>query len=70
MNQTSPAATGTTGAVIAAIVAALTPINSHYGFNLSAQDLVSIAGGLVVAAHWIGEQYVLRSNQKVAPAQQ
>ncbi|KVV22294.1 hypothetical protein WK80_22145 [Burkholderia multivorans] len=70
MNQTSPAATGTAGAVIGAIVAALTPINQHLGLNLSAQDLVSIAGGIVVAAHWIAEQYMLRSNQTSTPAQQ
>ncbi|WP_175837115.1 hypothetical protein [Burkholderia anthina] len=64
MNQTSPAATGTAGAVIAAIVAVLTPINQHFGFGLTPQDVVSIAGGIVVAAHWLGEQYAGKSVQK------
>ncbi|RQS29388.1 MULTISPECIES: hypothetical protein [unclassified Burkholderia] len=64
MDKTSPAATGTAGVVIAAIVAALTPLNKHFGLELTAQDLVSIAGGIVVAAHWLGEQYVARSEKK------
>ncbi|QGZ66248.1 hypothetical protein [Paraburkholderia acidisoli] len=58
MNQTtSPAATGTTGAAIACLVAVISTANNHFGLNLSAQDQVSIAGGIVVAAHWVAEQY-------------
>ncbi|MBP0714800.1 hypothetical protein ABXK61_15950 [Burkholderia sola] len=64
MNQTSPAATGTAGVVIAAIVAIITPINQHFGLGLTAQDVVSIAGGIVVAAHWLGELYAAKSTQK------
>ncbi|WP_174936608.1 hypothetical protein [Burkholderia lata] len=69
MNQTtSPAATGTAGAVIGALVAVITPINQRWNLNLSPQDLVSIAGGIVVAAHWLAEQYVARAAQKATTA--
>lgn len=60
MNQTSPAATGTAGAAIACLVAIIAPINNRLGLGLTAQDLVSVAGGIVVGAHWLAQQYAAR----------
>ncbi|MEM5389228.1 hypothetical protein VSR68_37590 [Paraburkholderia phymatum] len=72
MNQTSPAATGTAGAAIAGLVAAIAWANNRYGLSLTAQDQVSIAGGIVAAVHWLATQYAARNSPKnpVAPAQQ
>jgi hypothetical protein len=72
MNQTSPAATGTTGALIGALVVIISAISTHFKIDLSAQDQVSIAGGIVVGAHWIAEQYVARiaAKKSSAPVQQ
>jgi hypothetical protein len=72
MNQTSPAATGTTGAAIAGLVAVIAWANNRFGLNLTPQDQVSIAGGVVAAAHWIAQQYAARGAAKntVLPVQQ
>ena len=71
--NTSPAATGTAGAVITALVAAISWLNNRQGLNLTAQDQVSIATGIVVGAHWLAQQISARSAPKaaakVAPAQ-
>ncbi|WP_321865747.1 hypothetical protein [Paraburkholderia tropica] len=69
MNQTSPAATGTAGAVITCLVALISVTNARLGLNLNAQDQVSIATGLVVGAHWLVEQYGARraADQTKAP---
>jgi len=64
MNQTSPAATGTAGVVIAGLVAIISVLNTRLALGLSAQDQVSIAAGIVVTAHWVGEQYAKRSGVK------
>ena len=68
MNQTSPAATGTTGAAIAGLVAVIAWANNRYGFNLTSQDQVSIAGGIVAATHWLATQYAARSAKPVVAA--
>ncbi|RKR46338.1 hypothetical protein [Paraburkholderia sp. BL17N1] len=60
MNQTSPAATGTTGAAIACLVAVISTLNARLGLGLTAQDQVSIAGGIVVGAHWLVRQYAAK----------
>lgn len=67
MNQTSPAATGTAGAAIGCLVAVIAPINARFNLGLSPQDLVSIAGGIVVAAHWLVQQYASRATATLAP---
>jgi hypothetical protein len=67
MNQTSPAATGTAGAVIAGLVAVIATLNNRFNLGLSAQDQVSIAGGVVVTAHWLAEQYAKRAAAKLVP---
>ena len=67
MSQTSPAATGAAGAVIAALVAVISAASKHFGAELSAQDQVSLAGGIAVAAHWAAQQYAARAAlQKTA----
>jgi hypothetical protein len=66
MNQTSPAATGTTGAAIACLVAVIASVNNRFGLGLTAQDQVSVAGGIVVGAHWIAQQYAARVAAKKA----
>ncbi|WP_322069984.1 hypothetical protein [Paraburkholderia bannensis] len=68
MKQTSPAATGTAGAVISCLVALLSVANARLGLNLNAQDQVSIATGLVVGAHWLVEQYGARQLAKQSNA--
>lgn len=66
MNQTSPAATGTTGAAIACLVAVISTVNARLGLGLTAQDQVSIAGGIVVGAHWIVQQYAAKQTAATA----
>jgi len=72
MNQTSPAATGTAVTATAGLVAALAWVNNHYGLGLTAQDQVSIAGGIVAGIHWLAQQYATRGTVKnpVVTAQQ
>jgi hypothetical protein len=67
MNQTSPAATGTTGAAIACLVAVISTVNTSFKLGLTPQDQVSIAGGIAVAAHWLAQQYAARVAAKAAP---
>ena len=70
MNQTSPAATGTTGAAIACLVAVIAAVNTRLNLGLTAQDQVSIAGGIVVGAHWLVQQYGARvAKQPTASVQ-
>lgn len=66
MNQTSPAATGTAGVVITALVALISALNNHCGLNLPAQDQVAIAGGIAVSAHWLAQQFAARAAAKAA----
>jgi hypothetical protein len=68
MNQTSPASTGTAGAAIAALVVVIDSISKHFGLNLSAQDEVSIAAGIVAGAHWVAQQVAVRASEKNAVA--
>jgi hypothetical protein len=70
MNQTSPAATGTAGAAIACLVAAIAAVNNRFGLDLTPQDQVSLASGIVVGAHWLAQQYAARGTKPVVPAQQ
>ncbi|HEY1998791.1 hypothetical protein [Paraburkholderia sp.] len=62
MNQSSPAATGTAGAAIAGLVALISMLNTRFNLGLTAQDQVSIAGGIVVGAHWLAQQIAARST--------
>jgi hypothetical protein len=64
VNQTSPAATGTAGVAITALVAVISALNNRFGLNLPAQDQVAIAGGIVVGAHWLAQQYAGRAAAK------
>jgi hypothetical protein len=64
MNQTSPAATGTAGVAIAGLVALISMLNTRFNLGLTAQDQVSIAGGIVVGAHWLAQQFAARSAVK------
>lgn len=68
MNSTSPAATGTAGVAITALVAIISALNNRFGLNLPAQDQVAIAGGIVVSAHWLAQQFAMREAAKAAPA--
>ncbi|MEX3690837.1 hypothetical protein AB3X91_11670 [Paraburkholderia sp. BR14263] len=72
MNRTSPAATGTAGAAIACLVAVIASVNNYFDLGISAQDQVSLAGGIVVGVHWLAQQYAARvaAKQPTAPAQQ
>lgn len=76
MNQTSPAATGTTGIAITALVALLSVFNDHFGWKITPDELAAIAGGIPVAVHWLAQQYAARAAAKAisnaippAPAQ-
>lgn len=64
MNQTSPAATGTTGAAVAALVAILSTLNAHWNWGINPDGLAAIAGGMPVAAHWLAQQYATRQAAK------
>ncbi|MHB9833806.1 hypothetical protein Q8F57_003105 [Paraburkholderia terrae] len=66
MNKTSPAATGTSAAAIAFLVAVIASVNNRFGLGLTEQDQVSLAGGVVVGVHWIAQQYAARTAQKMA----
>lgn len=72
MNQSSPAATGTAGVAITALVVVISTVSKRVGIDLSPQDQVSIAGGIVAGIHWLAQQYAARGAAKnpVVPAQQ
>lgn len=68
MNSTSPVQTGAVGAVTGAVVTLIAALVKHYSIDLSADAQVSIAVGVVAAAHWIGQQIAARSASKTSPA--
>jgi hypothetical protein len=59
----SPAKTGAAGAVTAAVVTVIAAVVKHYNIDIPADAQVSLAVGIVTAAHWIGEQYARRKSQ-------
>ncbi|SEI42981.1 hypothetical protein [Paraburkholderia diazotrophica] len=72
MNQTSPAKTGAAGAVTAAVVTVIAALVKHFNIDIPADAQVSIAVGIVTAAHWVGQRIATRSESKqpAVPAQQ
>ena len=70
MNGTSPVKTGAIGSVTAAVVTVIAALVKHYNIDIPSDAQVSIAVGIVAAAHWIGDQFAARSAAKVAPAAQ
>ena len=72
MNSTSPVQTGAVGAVTGAVVTLIAAFVKHFNIDLSADAQVSIAVGVVAAAHWIGQQIAARGAgkalQPAAPA--
>lgn len=70
MNGTSPVKTGAIGSVTAAVVTVIAAIVKHYNIDIPADAQVSVAVGIVSAAHWIGQQYSARSAAKQAPVAQ
>jgi hypothetical protein len=64
---TSPVKTGAIGSVTAAVVTIIAALVKHFNIDIPSDAQVSIAVGIVAAAHWIGDQYSARSAAK-APA--
>lgn len=54
MNTTSPVQTGGVGAVTAAVVTIIAAVVKHFNIDIPADAQVSIAVGIVTAAHWFG----------------
>jgi hypothetical protein len=71
MNSTSPMQTATVGAVTGAVLTLISAFVKHYNIDLSADAQVSLAVGVVAAAHWAGQQIAARSAAKTpaTPAQ-
>lgn len=67
MNSTSPVQTGAVGAVTGAVVTLIAAFVKHYNIDLSADAQVSVAVGVVAAAHWLGQQIAARSTAKQVP---
>jgi hypothetical protein len=65
MNSTSPMQTATVGAVTGAVLTLISAFVKHYNIDLS------VAVGVVAAAHWAGQQIAARSAAKTpaTPAQ-
>jgi hypothetical protein len=53
MNSTSPATTGAAGAVTAAVVTVIAALVKHFNIDVPPDAQVSIAAGIVTAAHWL-----------------
>ncbi|RRA01926.1 hypothetical protein [Burkholderia cepacia] len=68
MNNTSPAATGTAGVAIAGLVVVISVGCKHLGIDMSPQDQVSLAAGVVASVHWLAEQYAARGKKPAAVA--
>ncbi|BDC37776.1 hypothetical protein [Paraburkholderia terrae] len=64
MNQTSPAKTGAAGAVTAAVVTIIAAVVKHFNIDIPADAQVSLAVGIVTAAHWLGDRFALRAAAK------
>jgi len=62
--NSSPVTTGAVGAVTGAVVTLIAAFVNHYKIDLSADAQVSIAVGIVAAAHWLGQQIAARSAAK------
>lgn len=67
MNNTSPVTTGAVGAVTGAVVTLIAALVKHFNIDLSADAQVSVAVGVVAAAHWLGQQIAARSTAKQVP---
>lgn len=63
-SNTSPMQTATVGAVTGAVLTLISAFVKHYNIDLSADAQVSIAVGVVSAAHWLGQQIAARSAVK------
>jgi len=68
MTQSSPVNTVTAGAVTAAVTTLIAAVVKHFNIDLSADAQVSLAVGIVTAAHWAGQQLKARSDAKAAKA--
>jgi hypothetical protein len=69
MNSTSPVKTGAIGSVTAAVVTIIAAIVKHYNIDIPADAQVSIAVGIVSAAHWFGQRYAVKQpTTPVTPA--
>jgi hypothetical protein len=66
MNSISPVKTGAIGSVTAAVVTIIAAIVKHYNIDIPADAQVSIAVGIVSAAHWFGQRY--SAKNPTAPA--
>lgn len=66
MNQTSPAATGTAGAATGAVATLIALTARHFDIDIPAAEQLSLAVGLVTAAHWLGQQLAARSAAKAS----
>lgn len=67
MNTTSYVQTGGVGAVTAAVVTIIAAVVKHFNIDIPADAQVSIAVGIVTAAHWFGERRTA-AKQPAAPA--
>jgi hypothetical protein len=65
--NTSPVNTGAAGAVTAAVVTVIAALVKHFDIDLPADAQVSVAVGLVTAAHLLGQQISARVA-KTAPS--
>ncbi|MFM0503988.1 hypothetical protein [Paraburkholderia caffeinilytica] len=63
MNST-PMQTATVGTVTGAVLTLISAFVKHYNIDLAPDAQVSIAVGLVAAAHWAGQQIAARSAPK------
>jgi hypothetical protein len=66
MNSTSPATTGAAGAVTAAVVTVIAALVKHFNIDVPPDAQVSIAAGIVTAAHWLGQRYTTSKNSPTA----
>ncbi|MBB3258245.1 hypothetical protein F4827_003113 [Paraburkholderia bannensis] len=66
MNSTSPASTGAAGAVTAAVVTVVAALVKHFNIDVPADAQVSIAVGIVTAAHWLGQRYTASKSTPTA----
>ena len=64
--NSSPVKTGAIGSVTAAVVTIIAALVKHYNIDIPADAQVSIAVGIVSAAHWFGQRYATKNP--VAPA--
>ncbi|WP_406867200.1 hypothetical protein [Paraburkholderia fungorum] len=63
---TSPVKTGAIGSVTAAVVTIIAALVKHFNIDIPADAQVSIAVGIVSAAHWLGQRYSAKTP--VTPA--